>query len=128
MLPFWVRVWMVLGAVAGGTAVAMAAVSAHALPSRLTPRALAGVQGAVQMQGWHALALVLVGLWLLRAGPRAAAVGNVAGACFAVGVLLFCGAVYAGDLAGVRFGPVAPVGGVLLMAGWVLLGVSVLLA
>jgi uncharacterized membrane protein YgdD (TMEM256/DUF423 family) len=128
MLPFWARLWMVLGCVAGGTAVAMAAVSAHALPQRLTPRALAGVQGAVQMQGWHALALVLVGLWALRAGPRAAAVGNVAGACFAVGVLLFCGSVYLGDLAGVRLGPTAPAGGVLLMVGWVLLGASVLLA
>jgi uncharacterized membrane protein YgdD (TMEM256/DUF423 family) len=115
---------MVLGALAGGSAVAMAAVSAHALPQRLSPRALAGVQGAVQMQGWHALALVLVGVWVARAGSRGVVAGHAAGACFAAGVLLFCGSVYLGDLAGMRFGPTAPVGGVLLMVGWILLGVS----
>ncbi len=124
----WARMWMVCGAVAGGTAVAMAAVSAHALPQRLTPRALAGVQSAVQMQGWHALTLVLVGVWVTRAGPRGVVAGNLAGACFAMGVLLFCGSVYLGDLGGVRLGPTAPAGGVLLMVGWALLGLSALLA
>jgi uncharacterized membrane protein YgdD (TMEM256/DUF423 family) len=119
---------MVLGSLAGGTAVAMAAAAAHALPARLTPKALNAVQAAVQMQGWHALALVLVALWLLRAGPLPYVVGNLAGAAFALGIVLFCGSVYLGDLAGVRLGPTAPIGGVLLMAGWLLLGMSALLA
>jgi uncharacterized membrane protein YgdD (TMEM256/DUF423 family) len=128
MLPFWPALWMALGSLAGGIAVAMAAVAAHALPQKLTPRALAGVQGAIQMQGWHAIALVLVALWLLRAGPLPATIANLAGAAFALGLLLFCGSVYLGDLAGLRFGPTAPIGGVLLMAGWVLLAISAVLA
>jgi uncharacterized membrane protein YgdD (TMEM256/DUF423 family) len=128
MLPFWPALWMALGSLAGGIAVAMAAVAAHALPQKLTPRALAGVQGAIQMQGWHAIALVLVALWLLRAGPLPATIANLAGAAFALGLLLFCGSVYLGDLAELRFGPTAPIGGVLLMAGWVLLAISAVLA
>ncbi len=128
MLPVWPALWMVLGSLAGGTAVAMAAAAAHALPARLTPKALNAVQAAVQMQGWHAIALVLVALWLLRAGPLPYMVANLAGAAFALGIVLFCGSVYLGDLAGVRLGPTAPIGGVLLMAGWLLLGMSALLA
>ena len=128
MLPVWPAVWMVVGALAGGSGVAMAAVAAHALPARLTPQALAGVHSAIQMQGWHAAALLFTALWVLRAGPLPGLVGNLAGAAFAVGLVMFCGAVYAGDLAGVRLGPVAPTGGVLLMIGWVLLAVSAVLA
>jgi uncharacterized membrane protein YgdD (TMEM256/DUF423 family) len=128
MLPVWPAIWMVIGALSGCGAVVMAAVAAHALPQTLTPKALDAVRAAIQMQGWHAIALVLVALWLLRAGPLPAVVANLAGAAFALGLLLFCGSVYLGDLAGVRLGPTAPIGGTLLMAGWLLLALSALLA
>ena len=97
MLPFWPAVWMFLGAMSGGVAVAMSAVAAHALPSRLPPKGLA-------------------------------AVANGAGFAFAIGSVLFCGSIYAGEMAGLRIGPTAPLGGVLLMVGWVMLAVSALLA
>jgi uncharacterized membrane protein YgdD (TMEM256/DUF423 family) len=119
---------MVLGALSGCGAVAMAAAAAHALPQKLTPKALDAVRAAIQMQGWHAIALVLVALWLLRAGPLPATVANLAGAAFALGLLLFCGSVYFGELAGLRFGPTAPIGGTLLMLGWLLLALSAILA
>jgi uncharacterized membrane protein YgdD (TMEM256/DUF423 family) len=128
MLPIWPAVWMVLGALSGCGAVAMAAAAAHALPQKLTPKALDAVRAAIQMQGWHAIALVLVALWLLRAGPLPATVANLAGAAFALGLLLFCGSVYFGELAGLRFGPTAPIGGTLLMLGWLLLALSAILA
>jgi uncharacterized membrane protein YgdD (TMEM256/DUF423 family) len=119
---------MVVGAISGGLAVAMAAAAAHALSGRLDPAALAAVRSAVQMQGWHALALVLTALWLTRAGPLPAVLANMAGTAFALGLILFCGSVYAGELAGLRIGPTAPAGGVLLMAGWLLLAASALAA
>ena len=122
------RMWVAAGGVAGCTAVAMAAAAAHALSHRLDPRALEAVRSAVQMQGWHAIALVLVGIWLGRLGSSAALLANLAGAAFALGVLLFCGSVYAGELAGIRIGPTALVGGILLMAGWLLLAASALRA
>ncbi len=45
-----------------------------------------------------------------------------------MGLVLFCGAVYALALGGVRLGMVAPVGGTLLMVGWALLGLSAVIA
>ena len=51
-----------------------------------------------------------------------------AGAAFVVGMLLFCGAVYALALGGVHVAMVAPIGGTLLMVGWALLGLSAVVA
>ena len=122
-----VRAMMVFGGLAGCAAVAMAAVTAHALPQRLDASALAAVQSAVQINAWHALALILTALWLTRLSGPAYLTGSLAGGAFALGTVLFCGAIYAHDIGGVRFGPVAPTGGVLLMAGWLLLALSAVL-
>ena len=120
------RIWMALGALTGAGAVGMAAAAAHALATRLDAKAMAAMQSAIQLQGWHALALVLTGLWIMRAPPLAHTLGNLAALGFALGMLLFCGAVYANHLAGQHFGPAAPIGGVLLMVAWVLLAASAL--
>ena len=117
------RVWIGLGALAGLSSVAMAALAAHGL-SWLDPAALRMVNSAVQMQGWHAPALVLAGIW----APRGGLLAQLAGAAFALGLLLFCGAVYSLALRGVSWGLVAPTGGILLMLGWALLGLSALRA
>ena len=117
------RTWIALGSLAGLTAVAMAAVAAHGLGG-LDPAALAMVRSGIEMQGWHALALLACGLWT----PRGRKLADAAGAAFAAGILLFCGALYALALGEVRLGIMAPVGGTLLMAGWALLGLSAVIA
>lgn len=117
------RGWIVLGSLAGLTGVAMAALAAHGL-SNLSPAALHMVNSGVQMQAWHAPALVLAGIW----APRGGVLAHLAGAAFALGLLCFCGAVYALALGGVSLGLVAPAGGSLLMLGWALLGLSALRA
>ena len=111
------RGWVALGGLAGLLAVAAAAGAAHLPVQAGEARALAS---AVQMQGWHALALLACGLW----GARGGWLAHAAGAAFALGTLLFCGTVYAGALGGPRLGLLAPVGGSLLMLGWLLLGLS----
>jgi len=116
------RIWLALGSLAGLLAVALAAWAAHGAPSRFAPPQLAALDRGVTMLGWHALALLATGLWAERRGgwlPQAA------GAGFALGLLLFCGGVFA-SLGGLSLGPVAPVGGMLLMAGWALLLASAL--
>lgn len=113
------RLWIALGALAGLLAVAMAAVIAHALPD---PAARGVAASGVQMQGWHALALVGTGLWASRGGRLA----DLAGAAFTLGLLGFCGALYALAFRGLHAGMLAPTGGVLLMIGWALLGLSAL--
>jgi uncharacterized membrane protein YgdD (TMEM256/DUF423 family) len=122
------RVFLALGGVFGFLTVLMAAISAHALPGRLDAKGLEAVRSAVQMQGWHAIALVLTALWMLRAGPAALGLALYAGWAFAIGTVLFSGSIYAGALAGLRLGPRAPTGGLLLMAGWLLLTASALRA
>jgi uncharacterized membrane protein YgdD (TMEM256/DUF423 family) len=111
------RLWIGLGALAGLLAVAMAAVTVHAAPDE-TAREVA--HSAVEMQGWHALALLGTGLW----APRGGRLADLAGAAFVLGMLAFCGAVYALAFAGVHLGLLAPTGGTLLMLGWALLGAS----
>ena len=66
----------------------------HGPPS---PAALAGVRSGIEMQGWHALALIACGLW----APRGGRLADCAAAAFVAGTLLFCGGVYAvGDVTG----------------------------
>lgn len=111
------KFWIGLASLAGLTAVAMAAAAAHL---KLDPAALAMLREGVQMQGWHALALLATGLW----SPRGGRLAHLAGLAFTLGLLLFCGTVYALALAGLHLGRLAPTGGFLLMAGWALLGLS----
>ena len=110
------RTWITLGALAGLIGVAMAALAAHGL----APAAAALVRNGVEMQVWHALALLACGLW----APRGGKLADSAGAAFALGIALFCGSVYALGLGAAHAAPAAPVGGTLLMLGWLLLGLS----
>jgi uncharacterized membrane protein YgdD (TMEM256/DUF423 family) len=111
------RLWITAGGLAGLLAVAMAALAAHGLAARIDAAALQQVGRAVQMQGWHAMMLVLCGVY----APRGGRLVDAAGAAFLAGLLLFCGAVYALAIGGVRLPAVAPLGGFLLMLGWLLL-------
>jgi uncharacterized membrane protein YgdD (TMEM256/DUF423 family) len=113
------RLWLGLAGLFGLTGVIMAALAAHALPGRLTPAALGLVHTAIEMQMWHALALLGCGV-LARTHPGRRV--TVAGAAFALGTVLFCGAVYSLALTGVELPAVAPTGGFLVMAGWISLG------
>lgn len=115
------RLWIVLGGLAGFAAVGMEAAAAHALAPRIGEAALALVRSADQMLGWHALALVLCGVWAERRGGWLV---HAAGLAFFFGVLGFCGGLYALALGGWRLPGVPPTGGVLLMLGWLLLAGS----
>jgi uncharacterized membrane protein YgdD (TMEM256/DUF423 family) len=115
------RLWIGLGSLAGFSAVAMAAFQAHGISD---PTALRIVSSGVQMQGWHALALLGTGLWAKTGGRLA----DAAGLAFTLGLILFCGSVYSLALAGMSWGILAPTGGILLMVGWLLLGASALRA
>lgn len=118
------RAWMVVAAAYGVVAVVLGAFGAHALRSRVTPDMLAVWHTAVEYQFFHLLALFGVALlMLLRPAPWQSA----AALCFAVGILLFSGSLYALVLSGVRvLGAITPLGGLLFIAGWVALLVSLL--
>ena len=107
-------------AVLGASAVGLGAFGAHALHNALPPESLEIWRTAVQYHFWHTLAFALAAMmWPPRSVTRAAMW------LFAIGVLLFCGSLYALALGAPRWvGAVTPFGGVAFIAGWVALGAS----
>ncbi|MBI0435476.1 DUF423 domain-containing protein [Roseomonas sp. KE0001] len=118
------RIWLFLGALSGLVAVGLSAWAAHGLAPRLDAARAGMVQSALTMQGWHALALLATGLLAERREGR---LPHWAGGCFLLGMLGFCGAIWWLVLRGASLG-IAPLGGTLLMLGWLLLALSALRA
>ena len=98
-------------------AVALGAVGAHALKTRIASDLQLTWQTAVLYHGWHALGLFGVGLLILHFPDRAAL--GWAAWLFIAGVALFSGSLYALALSGNRsLGLITPVGGIAFLAGW----------
>lgn len=117
-----VRRTVAAAGVFGFTGVAAGAFGAHALKSRLDPEALAVFDTAARYHLLHALAL-LGAAWVAQQWPgRAARASSV---LFGAGILVFSGSLYALSLSGVRgLGAITPVGGLLLLAGWLALALA----
>ena len=124
------RKYIIAAAIFGGLAVASGAFGAHGLESiTKDEKILHGFQTGVQYQLYHALALLAVAIlsesfssrWMKRAAN-----------CFIAGIVLFSGSLYLltflkiqGSSA-VRFvGPLTPLGGIFLIAGWLFLLLAV---
>lgn len=83
-------------------------------------------QTGVQYHMWHALALGIVGI-LLR--DRSSRLLSIAAWSFLLGILFFSGSLYILVIGGPRWcgipwGAIAPIGGTLLLVGWVVLAVG----
>lgn len=113
--------WPALAAaVAGASAVLLGALGAHALRIELPARMLEVWETAVRFQFWHALALAVCAVSARRSHAL-----QLSALFFALGILLFCGSLYALALGAPRVvGVVTPLGGLALVAGWIALGVS----
>jgi uncharacterized membrane protein YgdD (TMEM256/DUF423 family) len=111
------------GGILGALAVALGAFGAHALKTMLEASGRSETfETAVKYQFYHALAMVLVGLLMQRAGAEAVKLLGWSGNAFAVGVIIFSGSLYAICFTGItKFGATAPIGGLALIAGWILL-------
>ena len=115
--------FVVAGALLAAAAVGAGAFGAHALSARVTPDRLATWETAARYHLFHAMALVLLGV---IADRWPAAQLEMAGWLFTAGIVIFGGTVYALALGGPRWlGAVTPIGGLALIAGWVVLAVGV---
>lgn len=138
------RICLFLAAVLGFVAVGLGAFGTHGLSDKpylqqkyadLPPKTIAGYdvpasykyfqdyRTAVRYHMWHALALLAVGILLKGSSPKSL---RAAAWCFLLGIVLFSGSLYLLVLAGPRWGgipwgAVTPVGGTLLLAGWICL-------
>jgi len=116
------NLFAILGALNGFLAVALAAFGTHALVDTANAAQMVSLQKAAHYQMVHALALLAAG-WMAEARPGKAA--RIAGWAFFFGIIFFCGAVYSIGFSGSRaLAPAAPVGGTLLMVGWLTLALA----
>ena len=107
----------IAAAAAGACAVILGALGAHALHARLSPQMLDVWRTAVQFQFWHALTLLACAL------ARRTHATHLAAVLFTLGIVLFCGSLYALALGAPHaVGLVTPLGGLAFIAGWIALG------
>lgn len=110
---------LAVGAALAGLAVVLGAFGAHALRARLGDRLEVYETGA-RYHLVHALALVAIGVWQ-RIAPAPPPLVVPALWLLLAGVALFSGSLYVLALWRVRaLGPVTPLGGLCLCAGWLL--------
>ena len=118
------RTFLLVGAFAGFTGVALGAFGAHGLRGRLTPEMLAVFETGVRYQMYHALALLVTALLAVPLGGRLV---TTAGWFFAAGIVLFSGSLYALALSGITvLGAVTPLGGLAFLVGWACLALAAL--
>lgn len=123
------KLFLLISAFGGMTAVILGAFGAHALKSRLSETLLHSYETAVQYQFWHTLALLATAL-LMSQWP-ASKLLNASGTAFCAGIFLFCGSLYVLSLSSIRhfgfinIGLLTPVGGVCFIIGWLLLFLAV---
>lgn len=125
------RVWIAIAALSGAVSVAIGAYHAHGLESFLEKQTddAPGISGrmencatAVRYQMFHTFALLVVGLLSLHVRSRLA---QAAGVLFVLGMLGFSGGLYLHVFAGTFIHwSIVPAGGVLLIAGWVVLAIA----
>ncbi len=109
-----------LGALFAGLAVAAGAFGAHSLRSILDASMLTVFETGTRYQMYHGLGLCIIGLVAEKFPDRQFI---VAGWLFVIGILLFCGSLYALSLSGIRWlGALTPLGGAAFIAGWGSLG------
>ena len=112
--------FLVFGAILAGSGVAAGAFGAHALKEILDAPMLQVFETATRYVMYHAFGLCIVS-WAIDHYPAQRL--QKSGWLFIIGILLFSGSLYIVSLAGIRWmGAVTPVGGLAVLAGWILLG------
>jgi uncharacterized membrane protein YgdD (TMEM256/DUF423 family) len=120
------RIWLIIGALNGAWAVVFGALGAHMLDPALPAETRTMFETAVHYQLLHALALIGVAAISPRIDLGFARTAlMISGFCFSLGILLFCGGLYALSAYGIALGSkLAPFGGTLLIVGWLALALA----
>jgi len=108
--------WILAASIAGATGVILGAFGAHGLETRLAAEQLASWRTAVQYHLIHSAVLAAVAMLGGHGGRRI----QLPAWLFSLGIVLFSGSIYLLVLTGYRWlGPVTPLGGLCLIAGWI---------
>jgi uncharacterized membrane protein YgdD (TMEM256/DUF423 family) len=107
--------WVQIAAVLGMLAVIAGAFGAHALKARLGAEQLASWTTAAQYHLIHSVALLALALFATYSGRSI----KLPATLMTTGIVLFSGSIYLLVLTKMRWlGPVTPIGGLLLIMGW----------
>jgi len=119
------KLFLILGTLLAGLAVALGAFGAHGLKKLVDADTISIYQTGVQYQMYHALALIAVGILAQRVENSLI---SYAGFFFIAGIVCFSGSLYllssfrAMNKAVPGFVyPITPLGGILFILGWILL-------
>ena len=112
--------WVGIAAINMAIAVALGAFGAHGLKGMANEQQLAWWHTGTLYLLVHAVGLLLVGI-LIRLNSATQTTAWL----LQIGVIIFAGSLYAMTLGAPRwFGAITPIGGVLMIAGWVWLAVT----
>lgn len=113
----------VIGAFFGMAAIIFGAFGAHALKKIMTADQLSGFETGVKYQMYHALVLLMLSFNL----NLDTVLEKYMVYCFILGTFLFSFSIYGLCISGAKgkkwkfLGPITPLGGLLLVAGWAML-------
>ena len=112
--------WIAIAALNLAIAVALGAFGAHGIKNMVNVEQLAWWHTGTLYLFIHALGLLLVGI-LVRMNIAA----QMTAWLLQIGVIIFAGSLFAMSLGAPRwFGAITPIGGILMIAGWVWLAVT----
>ena len=114
---------LIFGCIFGGLAIILGAFGAHILKKKLTSEQLQSFETGVKYQMYHAIVLLVLGFHL----DISATINSYVIYAFIIGTILFSFSIYGLVLSSAKnkklklLGPITPLGGLFLVAGWVLL-------
>jgi uncharacterized membrane protein YgdD (TMEM256/DUF423 family) len=114
------KLWIIISAVSGFTAVAIGAFGAHGLREILAPEMLGVYKTGVLYQFIHTIVLLVLSL-------NNFIKGKIPSLFFLLGIILFSFSLYLYSISGVQFfAMIAPAGGVCFLTGWLWLVIEVI--
>jgi uncharacterized membrane protein YgdD (TMEM256/DUF423 family) len=121
------KTFLLAGSFFAGLGVAIGAFGAHKLKDFLLQTGRTDTfEKAVTYQFYHSLALLVIGLLATQVQINTKYL-NYAGYSFIAGIIIFSGSLYILCLTETpKWGAVTPIGGVCMIAGWVLVFLSIL--
>lgn len=118
------KIFFLLGSIAGFLAIALGAFGAHGLEGRISEKMLQVWKTGVTYQMFGTGAMFVIGFLMMKI--QEGSLLQWAGWFTFAGMILFSGSLYMLSVSGVKWlGAITPLGGVAFLIGWVLVGTAI---
>lgn len=127
MHTFTQQILLLLGTFLGFISVALGAFGAHALKQKLSQEMMNIFEIGARYQMYHAL-IIFTAVWIstLSKEPNFYALALLSGWLFVLGTIIFSGSLYALAITEIKtWGIITPIGGMILLIGWLVLAISI---